>query len=173
MRTEHSPPRGPRRSTIFAALTGLGWLAALAGCPGTLKDKERFLDGGPCPDVPAAILAAKCGGSSCHGATKPQQGLDLESPGVAARVVGHPAQECTGILADPGAPEASVLYTKLLDTPPCGGRMPLGPDKLSDQEVGCVKQWIAEQTAAPTGGGGMGGAGGGGGNGGAGGKDGG
>src|SRR4051812_2866149 len=100
-------------------LAGVLSAAALAGCPGTLKDKERFLvDGGgggaaPCPDVPAEILAGKCGGNGCHGGTVPAQGLDLESPGVAARVVGKPAMECTGILADPQDPTGSVIYTKL------------------------------------------------------------
>jgi hypothetical protein len=139
-------------------LSALLGLLALAGCPGTLKDKERFLpDGGgggaggaaACADVstvPAQIFANKCGGNGCHGAMAPQQGLDLESPGVAARVVGVPAKECTGILADPQDPAGSVLYTKLLDTPPCGARMPFNLAKLSATEIACVKEWIAGQT---------------------------
>ena len=108
---------------------------AMAGCPGSLDNKADFLDGGhtsasgstgtgsvnPCGDVPADILAAKCGGSGCHGTKSPQNGLDLESPDVAPRVVGVAAKLCPGILAKPSDPESSVIYTKLLDLT-CAGR---------------------------------------------------
>jgi len=150
---------------------------ALGGCPGSLDNKADFLDGGaagtgsatgtgtgsgdPCGDVPTVLLAAKCGGSTCHGTSKPQIGLDLESPGVAARVVGVNAKMCPGVLANPANATASVIYTKLLTTVSCGSRMPLGRPSLTQMEMECLKSWIAEQGAGTSTSSGAGGAGGG------------
>jgi hypothetical protein len=144
------------------------WIAlALAGCPGSLDNPELFRDGGvgaggggnagPCGDVPTAIFAPKCGGTGCHGGVGPQQGLDLEAPGVAARVVGIPAKECTGILADPANPTGSILYTKLLSGGACGAQMPLARPVLPQAEIDCIKTWIQEQGGGSTGSGGSGG----------------
>ena len=130
-----------------------------AGCPGTLDNKAEFLAAGsttagvsstggglgPCGDVPAAILVPSCGGGGCHGTQAPQNGLDLESPGVAARVVGVAAQSCQGLLADPGNPESSILYTKLFPDVTCGGQMPLGRPGLAQAKIDCIASWIAEQ----------------------------
>jgi hypothetical protein len=154
---------------IALALLGIGFSMIVGGCPGTLDNKADFLDGGgtsgtgtgsgdACGDVPTAILAMKCGGGSCHGTTKPQVGLDLESPDVAARVVGVSAKMCPGVLANPGNVTASVLYTKLLAGVSCGGRMPLGRPTLSQMEIECLTSWIAEQGAGTSTGSGAGGA---------------
>jgi len=132
-------------------------LLAVAGCPGTLTDKERFLlDGGPdstlpldaggsCGDVVSRIFQPQCGNSGCHGAMAPQQNLDLVSAGVAARVVGVSGTECSGVLANPASPETSLLYTKLSAHPPCGAQMPLAATPLSSADIACVLQWIANQ----------------------------
>ena len=142
----------------------LGWLvgASLAllgatGCPGKLHDKDRFLvdaaipmggddaDVGGCGDVVARIFIPRCGGSNCHGPTAPQQGLDLESPGVAARVVGVAATSCAALLADPADPASSFLYRKLAAKPPCGAQMPLAQLPLASADSACVLTWISEQ----------------------------
>lgn len=129
-------------------------LAALlaCGCAGTLSDeeKQRFQGlgdggGGGCGDVPARIFVPACGGSGCHGKVGAQQGLDLESPGVAARVVGVRGTTCVGLLADPQNPAASLLYSKLLDQPSCGSRMPLARPALSAADNDCVRAWIQAQ----------------------------
>jgi hypothetical protein len=152
--------------------------ALLAGCPGTLADKESFenytagasaggsagvansaagandeagaagsstLDLGPCGDVVARIFVPSCGGTGCHGATAPQEGLDLVSSGVSSRVVGVSGKGCTGTLADPANPANSLLYTKLSTTPPCGSQMPLARAPLSSSDATCVLNWIASQ----------------------------
>lgn len=126
-------------------------LVALSACPGTLQDKERFLQTGDCPDIEAELFPQQCGGTGCHGAVSPAAALDLVSPNVASRVVGVSAAGCVGTLADPDAPEQSVLYTKLTDPPPCKDRMPLGKDPLSNTHILCVRDWIAAQ--APSDGG--------------------
>jgi hypothetical protein len=127
-------------------MTGLALLAC-AACPGRLHDKDRFLGeaGASCGDVVANVFVPKCGSSNCHGSSAPQQGLDLVSAGVAARVVGMTAKACAATLADPENPEASLLYTKLAPNPPCGGQMPLAQSPLSDAETACVLKWIAAQ----------------------------
>jgi len=153
------------RSAVLVLGTALGVLL-LAGCPGTLDDKQRFLvDGGSagrgsddaaapadsdaglgaCGDVVTRIFVPSCGGTGCHGATGAQQDLDLVSPGVAARVVGVSGVSCATTLADPANPEASLIYQKLSPTPPCGAPMPLARPSLSDEDAACVLAWIAAQ----------------------------
>jgi hypothetical protein len=102
-------------------------------------------DTGPCGDVVARIFVPSCGGTGCHGPTGAQQDLDLVSPGVAARVVGVSGIGCTAILADPADPDGSLIYQKLSPTPPCGSPMPLARPALSDEDVACVRAWIAAQ----------------------------
>ena len=145
------------RRFILAALSMLS-LIATSGCPGTLRDKERFLvdatpgetaidgaDAGGCGDVVTRIFRPQCGSGVCHGAIAPQQGLDLVSASVATRVVGVAGRECAGTLADPAAPETSLLYTKLTAQPPCGAQMPLAQLPLTSADIACVRAWIAAQ----------------------------
>jgi hypothetical protein len=139
-------------------------LSLLAGCPGKLQDKARFLvdagdldaadapgeagagpELGPCGDVPTRLFVPSCGGTGCHGATAAQQDLDLVSADVASRVVGVQAKVCVGTLADPSNPESSLLYTKLLTGPACGAQMPLARPPLSSTDAACVLSWIAAQ----------------------------
>jgi hypothetical protein len=141
----------------WSRLLALGALCSLAGCPGTLADKELYeaaLDGassradgagGPCGDVIGRIFAPNCGGSACHGSDAPQQDLDLVSPGVPSRVVGVGGKGCSVPLADPADPEGSLIYQKLLPNPPCGGQMPLARPPLGRADVACVLAWIAAQ----------------------------
>lgn len=146
MRIEH---RLSRVLPLVACLLA----TVLSGCPGTLDDKGRFLvdagaeepDAGGCGDVPTRIFVPSCGTNGCHGATAPQQGLDLVSAGLTARLVGVQAKTCSGILADPQNPAGSLLYTKLLTRPACGSQMPLAREPLSDADTACVLAWIAAQ----------------------------
>lgn len=166
MRTE-----GLRLLAARAALVGA--LAALSACPGELSNKAEFeayeashgdagagtmsqagtssatagsAGSGTCGDVVTRIFVPSCGGTGCHSAVAPQQGLDLVSPGVASRVVGVSAKQCLQMLVDPANPEQSVMYTKLLTRPDCGtAQMPLARPPLSSADVACVLGWIAAQ----------------------------
>lgn len=157
--------------TIAALCATAGLLAA---CPGELEDPGRFLtggDGGPCPDIPQ-LFQETCTSVGCHNASEMAEDLDLESPGVAARVAGVPGTStCDGILlADPDDPASSLLVRKLQPAPPCGSQMPLlvPKDQLyTAHQIACVEAWIATlepststTTTTTGGGGGMGGAGG-------------
>jgi hypothetical protein len=96
----------------------------------------------PC-DIPK-LFAERCSGSSCHGnGGTVAADLDLISPNVEERVSGAPGSGCMGVLADPANPEASLLYTKLLETPNCGARMPLAGQPLEADELLCMRDWIS------------------------------
>ncbi len=115
-------------------------LALLPGCPGSLRDPERF--NAPCPaDVPAQILVPSCAGASCHSATAHAAALDLESPGLPARLVGVHATGGDGLLVDPANPDGSVLVRKLTPTPPFGAQQPPGAP-LDPATVDCIRVWV-------------------------------
>lgn len=136
---------------------------ACSGCAGSLEDPEMFTtqtDAGTpveagveaassptCPDVPP-LFARTCGATGCHDATTKAEALDLVSPGLASRLVGVPSVEGVGLLIDPSTPSKSVLYTKLLPSPPFGARMPTG-GSLDPSTTQCVLAWITSQAAAP------------------------
>lgn len=134
-------------------------LVALAapGCAAPLDDPARFLDGGlasevSCDmDVESEILATRCAGSVCHSAGEQRAaGLDLVSDGVAGRIanVASTSSGCGGnLLAVPGDPGASLMVQKIGESPPCGSRMPLAQEPLSDEEIDCVSGWIQEMVA--------------------------
>jgi Malectin domain len=136
---------------------------AWTGCAGSLEDPEMFTmqpDAGTpveaaveaaaaptCPDVPT-LFAKTCGTTGCHDATTKAEALDLVSPGLASRLVGVPSVEGVGLLIDPTTPSKSVLYTKLLSSPPFGARMPTG-GALDTSTTQCVLAWITSQTSSP------------------------
>ncbi len=129
------------------AWLALGFLLVIPGCPGSLKDPDRFDDPGPgglCNlDVPSDILAQKCAGSLCHEGDEPAAKLDLVKAGVEARVVGVSADECSGrTLVVAGDADGSYLLEKVAsEDPECGDPMPLGAP-LKGNEIECIRQWI-------------------------------
>jgi hypothetical protein len=94
-------------------------------------------------DVPT-MFEQRCGNLACHGGgDSPAAGLDLVSPGVEDRVSGAPGSSCDGVLADPAAPESSLLYQRVLPEPTCGEPMPLDGEPLSEDELVCLRDWIS------------------------------
>ena len=140
------------------SLAGMGLFAALCACPGSLEDPERFAGASSvsgdvtppnladCPDIPAQ-LASACTSPGCHNAQDREQGLDLASPNVGARLRGVRASEGAGVLIDPDVPARSVLYTKLTARPPFGARMPPGR-ALDGGTIACVLSWVTSVAAA-------------------------
>jgi hypothetical protein len=137
----------------------LGAFLVLTGCPGSLQDPGRFdvavgveagveapsiLDAG-CPDIPSTLSTA-CAGAGCHSTADRSQGLDLQSPNVASRLVCASAVG-GGLLVDPSAPAQSVLYTKLSSSPPFGARMPSGAAPFDDATRACILTWISDVDA--------------------------
>jgi hypothetical protein len=153
-------------------------LASVTRCAGTLEDPGRFADAGKgvaaedaggspgaasdatpaaaedvttsCPDVPQAVFLPNCTSAGCHNAQDKEQGLDLQSPDVAARLINVSSSEGAGLLIDPAAPASSVLYTKLTPNPPFGAQMPT-KGALDGATIACDLSWITEEANAPAG----------------------
>lgn len=91
------------------------------------------------------ILEANCGG--CHGGATPQAGLLLSGPDVYDRLL-QPSSQVAGLnLIEPGMPEASYLYLKLIgDDAIMGNPMPYNPltglGTLGMAEIADINTWI-------------------------------
>ncbi|MFL5320088.1 MAG: hypothetical protein ACJ790_10575 [Myxococcaceae bacterium] len=126
---------------------------AMLGCPGSLENPERFLDGGTdagssggyvCPSanlkVKTALINVKCGNAGCHDANTQSGGLDLASANAPERLVNIPSAGCAGktlVTADGG-----FLIEKIHPSPQCGVQMPSG-SSLSATEQQCLVEWAA------------------------------
>lgn len=126
-------------------------LATAAGCPGEIDDPARFTS---CP--PGGVeqmFQARCTGAlgtGCHTASTPDAELDLVSPGVGARVRGLSSVAiCEGRPLVDAENGMHLLVDKVLDTPGCGSRMPLGEAALSPNEVECLRRWVDELAEGP------------------------
>ncbi len=103
---------------------------------------------GPCVDeatVRARVLATDCATAGCHSAAKAEADLDLETPGIAARLEGvasiHPDCADRSLLV-PGDAAASFLVLKTLGLHGgCGDEMPPGGDLRPDQRR-CLAEWV-------------------------------
>jgi hypothetical protein len=147
----------------LASLACLALIAATPACAGTLNDPDSFLEAvsvdasgegsvgamssdGECTSIPA-FFGTTCTASACHSSSNMAQGLDLQSPNLAVRLVGVAATEGKGLLIDPSTPSESILYLKLTASPPFGARMPLGEAPLDDPMMACVLDWINQEVA--------------------------
>jgi hypothetical protein len=139
-------PRTDRRGRSRVAAIGVAaLLAGAAGCAASLDDPARFTGGIACTsgiDVETELLQTTCGSAACHDGDNPQAGMDLASPGVAARLTGVAAMCPEQTLVVAGDPEASYLYQKTGSTPACGARMPSQADPLSAEQRACLAAWI-------------------------------
>jgi hypothetical protein len=101
--------------------------------------------------VPTAVFGASCEASLCHNAKDHQYGLDLQSPGVAARLVNQPSFELPSLfLVDPNDWMQSWILIKVEDSmPPAGVQMPQMGAKLTPTQIGCLQQWVEAEAAGP------------------------
>jgi hypothetical protein len=173
--------REGRYSLQRVALAGFGVLGTaglllLAGCPANLEQPERFDMastgggsgptgggtgmGGALPTVDTTCLTKVftdvC--VTCHvpgGALS--AGLDLQSAGVAARLVNVAAMHQMGTpgpcppvkLVDTTAPASSWLLAKINGTQMmCGGVMPLAGAALTADQKACITTFVMAEAAA-------------------------
>lgn len=122
-------------------------MAVLGGCPGTLDDPDRFARGGGssggCPDIPTELFADRCATAGCHNADDAAGSLNLDASGLEARIVDVDAVGCDGKLVDTADPEASVMYTKCLESNDCASRMPLTGTDLNSEELQCLLDYLS------------------------------
>ena len=129
------------RSLILSTL-----LLTLTACPGRLEDPDRFLiNAETCVEYTELVMQERCSAATCHTTVNPAGELDLQSPRIGERLVGVEAPGCGGTIVDPDDPFESIIYRKLLGTPPCGAQMPGAGEVLSEAEANCFLDWIVAQ----------------------------
>lgn len=97
--------------------------------------------------VRTQVFAPTCTSSACHDDSRPKAGLDLESPGLRARLAEmssvHEACADRRLLV-PGSPAESFLMSKVLGTHgECGDPMPGARRSMSPAQRQCIAEWIA------------------------------
>lgn len=143
------------------------------GCAGDLRDPQRFQDaiaasgdagkaeGGrdagatavdaacsptSAKNVPKDVFISTCTSSGCHNPTDLAGFLDLQSSGVASRLVGVQSHDGPGVyVSADGDPAKSDLYLLLTPAFPFDNQMPLGRTFLDAPTLACVRAWIADQ----------------------------
>jgi|HubBroStandDraft_1064217.scaffolds.fasta_scaffold04083_3 hypothetical protein len=101
--------------------------------------------------VPTAIFGASCEATDCHNSRDHNYDLDLQSPGVAARLVNQPSLEIAGLfLIDPNNWMQSYILLKVeLAQPPAGTQMPQTGTKLNASQISCLQQYVEAEAAGP------------------------
>lgn len=95
----------------------------------------------PC-DAPSEVFLVSCMGTPCHGANA-RGHIDLESPGVADRLL-DVTSDCNSLsYVDSESPGDSFLLSKVSEAPACGQPMPLGEMGLDAESYACLESWIA------------------------------
>ncbi len=95
--------------------------------------------------IETGLLRPRCATAGCHTEADQAGGLDLQSPGLRARLTGAPAVTCPGkVLVVPGRPSLSYFVEKLGPSPTCGRTMPLNGAALTPDEVACLRRWVGE-----------------------------
>ena len=131
----------------------LAALSILSGCAGSLQDPERFDAGTPngfvCSGlnvpVKSDLLARKCT-AGCHSAAAAMSGLDLESAGVASRLINVSTQDCPPRVRVLPADGGTLQEMISPGTPTCGTSMPPG-GLLTNAEMACVVEWTRNLVA--------------------------
>jgi hypothetical protein len=129
--------------------------AGSAGSAGDAAD-PMMMDGEPAMAGGCAegcdLIQMRCATAGCHDAATSLSGLNLAADGLLDRIVDAPASAgaCAGeTYIDSASPDASLLIGKLQDPPTCGSRMPLGVP-LSDDEIDCIRRWVANPECGGT-----------------------
>lgn len=93
----------------------------------------------------AEIFQQNCTKSGCHSGPNPQMGMDLTRELFYSSVVDEPSTENPNLKrVDPGNPETSYLVRKVRgDSDIVGAPMPLIGDRLTEEEVQTIVQWIS------------------------------
>lgn len=94
------------------------------------------------------IFDQSCAVSTCHVGNNAPLGLDLSAGNARQNLVGVPSIWNSNLdRVDPGNPDDSFLIIKLEGDDPrigAGARMPLNMPPLSADEIGAVREWIAD-----------------------------
>jgi hypothetical protein len=100
-------------------------------------------------NVQRDLFQPGCTFSACHDSENPAFGLDLESPGVRERLLGHTLMTNADMpLVTPGDPEQSWLWRVSSECEPMAGEMPMSPmprnapTLAADNVLEMLRLWI-------------------------------
>ena len=111
--------------------------------------KTEVNDNSTYHEIQDYIFDKSCANSACHAAPASAGNLNLtyglSYQDLVGRVPQNPAAAAAGMkLIDPGNPENSFLFTKLMDpTPEQGARMPFNAGTLHAGKIDAIRTWIA------------------------------
>jgi hypothetical protein len=89
------------------------------------------------------IFNQRC--DQCHSGSSAPQGLRLDAANSYTDLVNVDSHEVPSLKrVEPGDPDNSYLVQKVEGTADVGGRMPLGGERLSDEDIDLIRQWISE-----------------------------
>jgi hypothetical protein len=152
----------PIQKTYATALLMLSMIALGSSCLSELEPDVGDLRAGTCQsedsDPSVDVLYSKdvlplfqrsgsLGGCTCHQpANRSTSGIDqsgLSLQNFASLMRGGNSSHSTIVI--PGDPCASVIVQKVSNAPPYGARMPPGgPPFMTPEEIGLLRDWIAE-----------------------------
>lgn len=99
-------------------------------------------------DVQEIFDRRGCTASQCHGADPGQAGLNLSSGSSYAELVNvASSQDANFTRVVPDTADVSLLYLKVLASPPVGAQMPPGGQALDTIDTNNIRNWI--NTGAP------------------------
>lgn len=139
------------RSDLIRVAFGGAWLALLlisSGCPGRIDDPATLVGEIDCIAYTDQLIERSCAISGCHQSANTSNGnLALVAEDLGAALLDVPgSSSCNGTpLLSSSDPAESLMYSKLLDTPPCGDRMPLFARPPQQFEIDCMLEWVEAQ----------------------------
>ena len=129
---------------LVLVLTVTGCLCVLPACPAASAQDPPTVPVDQLERKVEAIFGESCARAGCHAGPTPQQGMNLRPEQFYASTVGEPSQERPDLMrVHPGKPDSSYLVHKIEGRPGIvGAQMPLTGDRLSNEKVATIKQWI-------------------------------
>lgn len=134
-----------RRVLLFIVSSGFLALMLAAAPPPASAQGQQLPDLAVIEAQVERIFQRSCARSGCHAGPVPQQGLDLSPDHFVATTVGVRSEEKPELMrVHPGQPDSSYLMMKIRgDSEIEGFQMPLIGDKLTDDEIATVAEWIS------------------------------
>ncbi len=116
----------------------------LSGCERANEDDIRPILEPTLTSIHNNIFDLNCAISGCHTGSNPPQGMNLSSGQAFSNIVNAASMQVPTLKRiNPGNPEQSYLYQKILGGPAIMfSRMPLGRDPLSDDQIRIIMEWI-------------------------------
>jgi hypothetical protein len=139
-------PDDPFRFVRVAVLLVSAAAPMVAACGSPDESAEPPEANEPCQPTFASIertVLSSCVAGACHAAGNASGAFVFEGADEAGVVSGVSEAACEGVaLVVPGDPGGSLLYRKLVDSPPfCGVKMPQ-VGTIDERDIDCIHDWL-------------------------------